>query len=139
MTKHCSWQKIKLCLFPSVIIELLSPFLVWMRRLNPFLQFVWININLQPQHKANDKFHWIHHDLQYQNTHISLINKLINIFLLKSRPYFWHEQAPVLGTCSFLIISSKKYLKHHDEAFWYQSDNWHELQVTLDLKVIWGI
>ena len=66
--------------FPSVRK---SPFLVWMRRLNPFLQFVWININLQSQHKANDKFHWIHHDLQYQNTHISLINKLINILLLK--------------------------------------------------------
>ena len=59
--------------------------------------------------------------------------------VFKSRPYFWHEQAPVLGTCSFLSISSKKYLKHHDEAFWYQSDNWHELQVTLDLKVTWGI
>ena len=28
------------------------------------------------------------------------------------RPYFCHEQTPVLGTYSFLYISSKKYLKH---------------------------
>ena len=28
------------------------------------------------------------------------------------RPYFCHEQTPVLGTYSFLYISSKIYLKH---------------------------
>ena len=66
------------------------------------------------------------------------VHERVSTCQVESRPYFWHEQAPVLGTCSFLIISSKKYLKHHNEAFWYQSDNWRELQVTLDLKVIWG-
>ena len=39
------------------------------------------------------------------------------------RPHFCHEQTPVLGTYSFLSISSKKYLKHHDGAIRYQSDN----------------
>ena len=48
------------------------------------------------------------------------------------RPHFCHEQTPVLGTYSFLSISSKKYLKHHDEAIRYQSDNWRELKVWVE-------
>jgi len=35
-----------------------------------------------------------------------------NPYIYLSRPYFCHEQTPVLGLTVFFSISSKKYLKH---------------------------
>ena len=39
-----------------------------------------------------------------------------NPYIYLSRPYLCQEHTPVLGFTVFFTISSKKYLKHHDEA-----------------------